>query len=80
MRADSAGRPVVAPTDADRPTPLRPSHPAYVIYTSGSTGTPKGVGHQSAEHRPITSTWRGGPCWGPPRGGKSSPLFTSAVV
>ncbi|MGW3007696.1 amino acid adenylation domain-containing protein [Streptomyces sp. NPDC001219] len=32
-----------APSDADRPEPLRPSHPAYVIYTSGSSGTPKGV-------------------------------------
>ncbi|MFE7589701.1 amino acid adenylation domain-containing protein [Kitasatospora sp. NPDC057512] len=32
-----------APSDADRPEPLRPSHPAYVLYTSGSTGTPKGV-------------------------------------
>ncbi|MFF3174658.1 amino acid adenylation domain-containing protein [Streptomyces sp. NPDC057900] len=32
-----------APSDADRPEPLRPAHPAYVIHTSGSTGTPKGV-------------------------------------
>ncbi len=30
-------------TDADRLSPLLPSHPAYVIYTSGSTGVPKGV-------------------------------------
>ncbi len=35
--------PATAPTDADRPTALRTSHPAYVIYTSGSTGVPKGV-------------------------------------
>ncbi|MFF8288759.1 amino acid adenylation domain-containing protein [Streptomyces sp. NPDC016309] len=35
--------PSTAPSDADRPEPLRPSHPAYVLYTSGSTGTPKGV-------------------------------------
>ncbi|MER7759599.1 amino acid adenylation domain-containing protein [Streptomyces sp. NPDC097619] len=32
-----------APTDADRPVPLRPGHPLYLIYTSGSTGRPKGV-------------------------------------
>ncbi|GDY58164.1 hypothetical protein SVIO_087870 [Streptomyces violaceusniger] len=38
-----AGCPVGEVTDADRPAPLRPSHPAYVMYTSGSTGTPKGV-------------------------------------
>ncbi|MFJ1747310.1 amino acid adenylation domain-containing protein [Streptomyces sp. NPDC088116] len=38
-----AGFPDTNPTDADRTTPLRLSHPAYVIYTSGSTGTPKGV-------------------------------------
>ncbi|MFD3424034.1 amino acid adenylation domain-containing protein [Streptomyces decoyicus] len=38
-----AARPDGDPTDADRRTPLLPSHPAYVIYTSGSTGVPKGV-------------------------------------
>jgi amino acid adenylation domain-containing protein len=38
-----AGHTTAPLTDADRPRPLRPSHPAYVIYTSGSTGTPKGV-------------------------------------
>ncbi|MEU4985664.1 amino acid adenylation domain-containing protein [Streptomyces sp. NPDC021969] len=38
-----ARRAPTAPTDTDRPEPLRPTHPAYVVYTSGSTGTPKGV-------------------------------------
>jgi amino acid adenylation domain-containing protein/non-ribosomal peptide synthase protein (TIGR01720 family) len=38
-----AGMPDRAPTDADRLSPLLPTHPAYVIYTSGSTGRPKGV-------------------------------------
>ncbi|MFB7455034.1 amino acid adenylation domain-containing protein [Streptomyces sp. NPDC056188] len=38
-----AGRPVTAPTDADRLHPVHPHHSAYVIYTSGSTGRPKGV-------------------------------------
>ncbi|MFB7953782.1 non-ribosomal peptide synthase/polyketide synthase [Streptomyces sp. NPDC056045] len=33
----------VAPTDADRLSPLRTDHAVYVIYTSGSTGRPKGV-------------------------------------
>ncbi|MFJ3773186.1 AMP-binding protein [Streptomyces sp. NPDC090075] len=44
--------PPTAPSDADRPEPLRPSHPAYVIYTSGSTGTPKGV---VVEHRGVVA-------------------------
>ncbi|MET9081689.1 AMP-binding protein [Streptomyces sp. NPDC004237] len=44
--------PPTAPSDADRPGPLRPSHPAYVIYTSGSTGTPKGV---VVEHRGVVA-------------------------
>jgi nonribosomal peptide synthetase DhbF len=35
-------------TDAQRITPLHPSHLAYLIYTSGSTGTPKGAGNQHA--------------------------------
>ncbi|WP_189750763.1 condensation domain-containing protein, partial [Streptomyces tendae] len=39
-------------TDADRDTPLLPSHPAFVIYTSGSTGRPKGV---SMEHRSVVN-------------------------
>ncbi|MET9258946.1 amino acid adenylation domain-containing protein [Amycolatopsis sp. NPDC004079] len=38
-----AGRPVTAPSDADRVRPLRGASPAYLIYTSGSTGLPKGV-------------------------------------
>ncbi|AJE43577.1 non-ribosomal peptide synthetase [Streptomyces nodosus] len=38
-----AGRPVTAPTDAERRYPVHPHHSAYVIYTSGSTGRPKGV-------------------------------------
>ena len=42
-QAALARAPTHNPTDADRPTPLRPQHPAYVIYTSGSTGRPKGV-------------------------------------
>jgi amino acid adenylation domain-containing protein len=33
----------LAPTDADRSSPLLVTHPVYVIYTSGSTGRPKGV-------------------------------------
>ena len=61
-QAALARAPTHNPTDADRPTPLRPQHPAYVIYTSGSTGRPKGVvvergvlavflgGHGSASH------------------------------
>ncbi|MEV5844781.1 AMP-binding protein [Streptomyces sp. NPDC051985] len=44
--------PPTAPSDADRPEPLRPSHPAYVVYTSGSTGTPKGV---VVEHRGVVA-------------------------
>ncbi|MBL1081149.1 amino acid adenylation domain-containing protein [Streptomyces actinomycinicus] len=42
-RADLARHPGTDPTDRDRTTPLRSSHPAYLIYTSGSTGRPKGV-------------------------------------
>ena len=42
-QAALARAPTHNPTDADRPTPLRPQHPAYVIYTSGSTGRPKGA-------------------------------------
>ncbi|MGW1893342.1 non-ribosomal peptide synthase/polyketide synthase [Streptomyces sp. NPDC002004] len=40
------------PTDADRPTPLRPENAAYLIYTSGSTGRPKGV---VVEHRHLVN-------------------------
>nr|WP_267880343.1 non-ribosomal peptide synthetase [Streptomyces sp. HCCB10043] len=38
--------------DAERTSPLLPSHPAYVIYTSGSTGRPKGV---TVPHRAVTN-------------------------
>jgi amino acid adenylation domain-containing protein len=41
--AAAAALPKRSPTDAERTTPLRVTHPAYVIYTSGSTGRPKGV-------------------------------------
>ncbi|GAA2708879.1 hypothetical protein GCM10010315_06060 [Streptomyces luteosporeus] len=37
-------------TDAERTTPLRPSHAAFTIFTSGSTGRPKGV---MVEHRSL---------------------------
>ncbi|MEV0296722.1 non-ribosomal peptide synthase/polyketide synthase [Nocardia sp. NPDC050710] len=42
-RLDLAAYPVSPVTDAERISPLTPSHPAYVIFTSGSTGLPKGV-------------------------------------
>jgi amino acid adenylation domain-containing protein len=42
-RATVSNASEIAPTDADRSTPLASQNPAYVIYTSGSTGTPKGV-------------------------------------
>ncbi|MFF7971978.1 amino acid adenylation domain-containing protein [Streptomyces sp. NPDC007905] len=42
-RRDLARYPGTDPTDQDRTTALRSSHPAYLIYTSGSTGRPKGV-------------------------------------
>ncbi|TQE38786.1 amino acid adenylation domain-containing protein [Streptomyces ipomoeae] len=35
--------PATRPTDEDRTSPLRDTHPAYIIFTSGSTGGPKGV-------------------------------------
>ncbi|KIZ17371.1 AMP-binding protein, partial [Streptomyces natalensis] len=44
------GLPVTNPTDADRVSEARTSHPAFVIYTSGSTGRPKGV---VVEHRSL---------------------------
>ncbi|WP_158924330.1 non-ribosomal peptide synthetase [Streptomyces broussonetiae] len=42
-RTDLDRYPGTDPTDRDRTTALRSSHPAYLIYTSGSTGRPKGV-------------------------------------
>ncbi|MFC4080505.1 non-ribosomal peptide synthetase [Amycolatopsis samaneae] len=41
--AEVAGFDAAPVSDADRVSPLLPSHPAYVIFTSGSTGKPKGV-------------------------------------
>ncbi|MGW0468931.1 amino acid adenylation domain-containing protein [Streptomyces sp. NPDC003027] len=55
-RAELAGMPGHAPTDADRRAPLRPEDLAYVIYTSGSTGRPKGV---AVTHRGIPNLARG---------------------
>nr|WP_237289787.1 non-ribosomal peptide synthase/polyketide synthase [Streptomyces gilvosporeus] len=46
----AAGSPTANPTDADRVSEARTSHPAFVIYTSGSTGRPKGV---VVEHRSL---------------------------
>ncbi|PQM19347.1 non-ribosomal peptide synthetase, partial [Streptomyces xinghaiensis] len=45
-------------TDAERTSPLLPTHPAYVIYTSGSTGRPKGV---LVEHQAVVNylLWAG---------------------
>ncbi|MEU6221996.1 amino acid adenylation domain-containing protein [Streptomyces sp. NPDC047022] len=42
-RTELAAQSAVPVCDADRRSPLLPSHAAYVIHTSGSTGTPKGV-------------------------------------
>ncbi|WP_198535037.1 non-ribosomal peptide synthetase, partial [Streptomyces natalensis] len=47
---DTRGLPVTNPTDADRVSEAKTSHPAFVIYTSGSTGRPKGV---VVEHRSL---------------------------
>ncbi|MFF1483681.1 amino acid adenylation domain-containing protein [Streptomyces sp. NPDC058319] len=43
VEQELAGLAADSVTDADRLTPLLPSHPAYVLFTSGSTGRPKGV-------------------------------------
>ncbi|MET9915014.1 amino acid adenylation domain-containing protein, partial [Streptomyces sp. NPDC006476] len=43
MTGTLATLPATRPTDEDRTSPLRDTHPAYVIFTSGSTGGPKGV-------------------------------------
>ena len=56
--ADHTAAPV---TDADRVSPLLPSHPAYVIYTSGSTGRPKGVvvTHEGCANLSASHDWYG---------------------
>ncbi|WP_324608907.1 AMP-binding protein, partial [Streptomyces sp. NRRL S-1813] len=46
----TAGLPVTDPTNADRSSAAKTSHPVFVIYTSGSTGRPKGV---VVEHRSL---------------------------
>jgi amino acid adenylation domain-containing protein len=48
-------------SDADRISPLLPSHPAYVIYTSGSTGRPKGVvvTHEACADLSASHDWYG---------------------
>ncbi|MER6752537.1 AMP-binding protein, partial [Streptomyces fungicidicus] len=50
--AETADYDAAPVTDADRVSPLLPSHPAYVIYTSGSTGRPKGV---VVSHRSVVA-------------------------
>ncbi|WP_340556903.1 amino acid adenylation domain-containing protein [Streptomyces sp. GSL17-111] len=52
VAADAAARSDAEVTDADRLSPLLPTHPAYVLHTSGSTGRPKGV---VVEHRAVAA-------------------------
>ncbi|MGW7578749.1 amino acid adenylation domain-containing protein, partial [Streptomyces sp. NPDC054765] len=49
-QTDTVGLPVTNPTDTDRLSAAKTSHPVFVIYTSGSTGRPKGV---VVEHRSL---------------------------
>ncbi|MEJ4659895.1 AMP-binding protein, partial [Enterococcus faecium] len=53
--ADTAARSDAEVTDADRLSPLLPTHPAYVLHTSGSTERPKGV---VVEHRAVAAFTR----------------------
>ncbi|MFJ3970277.1 amino acid adenylation domain-containing protein [Streptomyces parvus] len=52
VAADTAARSDAEVSDADRLSPLLPTHPAYVLHTSGSTGRPKGV---VVEHRAVAA-------------------------